>query len=129
MIMIFSFCVLIDLYLFYHLYYKYIMHTLAVLTGIVEEGNKRGKRLGFPTLNMELTQSLPEGIYISQTEIAQEKYNSLTFIGAAKTFHEEKVKAETYLFAFDESVYGRTVTVTLLQKIRDNRKFASENDL
>jgi riboflavin kinase/FMN adenylyltransferase len=99
------------------------------ITGMVIEGNNRGKRLGFPTLNVAMGASLPEGIYISRTEIDGETYNSLTFIGSAKTYDETVYQSETYVFDFDRDIYGQTVIVTLLEKIRDNEKFVSEEKL
>jgi len=70
------------------------MHTI---NGIVVHGNKRGKALGFPTLNVALQEQIPEGIYLSQTVIQEKQYHSLTFIGAAKTFNETTYQSETYL--------------------------------
>ena len=100
-----------------------------VITGVVVEGNKRGKRLGFPTLNVAAGTSLPDGIHISSTEIEGKMHNSLTFIGSAKTYDETVYQSETYVFDFDKDIYGQTVTITLLKKIRDNEKFVSEEKL
>ena len=105
------------------------MKTLFTLQGTVEHGNKRGKRLGFPTLNMEVNQKLPEGIFVSHTVIAGKQFNSLTFVGAAKTYNENVFQAETYLFDFDHDIYGQEVTIHVLKKIRDNKKFESEETL
>lgn len=99
------------------------------ISGVVEKGQNRGKKLGFPTINFKLIEILPDGIYISQIEILGKTYNSLTFIGAAKTFGEIEQKAETYVLDFDKDVYGESVNVTLLKKIRDNQRFESEEEL
>ena len=100
-----------------------------VITGVVIEGNKRGKRLGFPTLNVFMEASLSEGIYISRVEIEGKTHNSLTFIGSAKTYDETVYQSETYVFDFDRDIYGQTVMITLFEKIRDNEKFVSEEKL
>lgn len=105
------------------------MNELFTIQGVVKHGNKRGKRLGFPTLNMEVQQKLPEGIFVSQTIIDKKQYNSLTFVGAAKTYNENLFQAETYLFDFSQDVYGHEVIIHVLQKIRDNKKFESEEAL
>lgn len=105
------------------------MNSLFILSGIVVRGKSRGKGLGFPTINFPLTEKIPEGIYISQTEIQGKLYESLTFIGAAKTYNETTLQAETYLFDFARNVYGETTHITLLKKIRDNKKFHSEQEL
>ena len=53
----------------------------------------------------------------------------MTFIGAAQTFNETTYQAETYVLDFDQDVYGESVTVSLLKKMRDNQKFDSEEAL
>ena len=105
------------------------MKALFTITGKVQPGHKRGKGLGFPTLNLQVNEKLPEGIFISQTIVAGKQLNSLTFVGAAKTYNETIVQAETYLFDFSQDIYGQEVTVTALKKIRDNQKFDSEEAL
>ena len=96
------------------------------IQGVVQSGHKRGKKLGFPTINTPLSVVLSEGIYISHTKIHDKKYQSLTFIGSAKTFDETVYQAETYIFDFDQDVYGQEVEIELVKKIRDNQKFDSE---
>lgn len=93
--------------------------------GKVRKGKDRGKKLGFPTANIPLHKHIPEGIYISKTKINGVWHPSLTFIGAAKTFGENRVQAETYLLDFDESIYRCMITIRLLKKIRGNKKFSS----
>ncbi len=105
------------------------MNSLYSFSGVVIEGHKRGKKLGFPTVNMKLEKAIPEGIYVSKVEVRAIFYNSLTFIGAAKTYDETEVFAETYLFDFNEEIYGESVDVILLMKLRDNQKFESEEAL
>ena len=105
------------------------MEKQFILHGVVQKGHHRGKRLGFPTMNVSLNKPVSEGIYVSQTDIKGKQYNGLTFIGAAKTFGETDVNAETYLFDFHQDVYGEMVTVTLLKKLRENKTFDSEEAL
>ncbi|MBU1031433.1 riboflavin kinase [Patescibacteria group bacterium] len=97
--------------------------------GKVREHNKRGKRLGFPTANVNLWKKIPEGIYISQTKLQNKIYPSLTFIGIAKTFNETKTLAETYILDFQKNIYNKWISVKLLKKIRDNKKFNSAKEL
>jgi FAD synthase len=63
------------------------MKTLYAFEGIVRKGNQRGRDLGFPTANIELSLEIPSGIYISFVTIDDVVYPSLTFVGEAKTFH------------------------------------------
>lgn len=85
--------------------------------------------MGFPTANINLTKNIPEGIYISRTKMGNDFYNSLTFIGTAKTFNEKNFHAETYILDFDEDIYGKWISIKLLKKIRENKKFNSAQEL
>ncbi len=99
------------------------------ISGKVIHGKKRGKLLGFPTANMMLNQEIPQGIYISQAEIDGRNYQSVTFVGNAKTFGEKDILVETYILSFTGDLYDKTLTVSLLKKIRDNQKFDSQETL
>lgn len=103
--------------------------SLFTLQGTVIEGKKRGKGLGFPTANFFVKTDLPTGVFISYTVVDNKQYESLTFIGTAKTFNENEFQAETYLLNFNENLYGKTVIVKILKKLRDNLKFASKDEL
>jgi riboflavin kinase/FMN adenylyltransferase len=108
------------------------MKALYTLNGRVQHGEKRGKNLGFPTINFNTNKEIAEiedGVYISQTLIDTISYNSLTFIGQAKTFDQEEYKAETYILDFNKDVYDKEVTVMLIKKLRGNMKFSSAENL
>lgn len=98
-------------------------------SGIVEKGKNRGKKMGFPTANISLDQRVDEGIYVSLASVNNLKLPSLTFIGAAVTFGEEKALVETYILDFSEDLYGQEIEIELLEKIRDNKKFDSIDEL
>ncbi|MDD5415551.1 MAG: riboflavin kinase [Candidatus Daviesbacteria bacterium] len=97
--------------------------------GKIKKHNQRGKKLGFPTANINLKKNIPEGIFISRTKIKNKFYPSLTFIGIAKTFNEKRFHAETYILDFDQDIYGKWISVKLLKKIRNNKKFNSTKEL
>lgn len=102
--------------------------------GKVKTNSKRGKTLGFPTANVNLSlgsssKNIPEGIYISKTKVNKKEFKSLTFIGASKTFNEKVYKAETYILDFRQNIYGKWITNTLIKKLRANIKFASAEGL
>lgn len=111
------------------------MKLLYKIRGKVRQGKKRGKKLGFPTANLNLWKKIPEGVYVSKTCLRQGKqkirkfYPSLTFVGKAKTFNENFFHAQTHLFFFNNSIYNTWVTIKLLKKIRKNKKFPSEKEL
>lgn len=111
---------------------------IRVFWGKVRKGKSRGKALGFPTANIALHQKIPEGIYISKIKLSSRWMPSLTFIGAAKTFGEKKIQAEAYiLFSFPGETWearlgnlrGKWISIKLLKKLRDNKKFASVKEL
>ncbi|MBI2443247.1 MAG: riboflavin kinase [Candidatus Levybacteria bacterium] len=97
--------------------------------GKVRKGQQRGKKLGFPTANIPLDLKIPEGIYISLVQLDDVEHPALTFIGSAETFGETTYQSETYLLNFDSDIYDQTMSITLLQKIRESEKFTSEEAL
>lgn len=99
------------------------------IEGKVKKGRNRGKALGFPTANIDLEKEVPDGIYLSKTRLEGKTYPSLTFIGGAKTFGEGLSQAESYILDFKEDLYGKVITIKLLEKIRDNQKFNSREEL
>lgn len=97
--------------------------------GKIRKHNQRGKKLGFPTANIDLSQKLPEGVYISETKVGKSIYPSVTFIGRAETFAETKFQAETYILDFNKNIYNQWITVKLIKKIRNNQKFNNAKEL
>lgn len=99
------------------------------IRGKVRKHNQRGRKLGFPTANINLTRKIPEGIYVSITKISEKWRQSITFIGIAKTFNEKKFHAETYILDFNKNIYGKWISIKILKKIRGNKKFKSVTEL
>ncbi|MGB4966091.1 MAG: riboflavin kinase [Microgenomates group bacterium] len=105
------------------------MNAIYTITGKVIEGKKRGRLLGFPTINVKLDQEVESGIYASYVYVDDERLLAATFIGEAKTFGEEDYKLESYILDFDRDIYGETVRVELYKKLRDNEKYSNSGDL
>jgi riboflavin kinase/FMN adenylyltransferase len=103
------------------------------INAIIEKGNRLGRELGFPTANMSLSDRfiLPQkGVYISKVNYKSMVFHSITNIGTRPTFGDEnKVNLETHILDFDKEIYGETLKVEFLKKIRDEQKFTSANDL
>lgn len=97
--------------------------------GKVRRHIQRGKRLGFPTANVNLAKKLSEGVYLSKTKSAGKIYNSLTFIGKVKTYNEKKFHSETYFLDFNKDIYHQWISIRLIKKIRGNKRFKNESDL
>ena len=87
--------------------------------GKVRKVNLRGRKLGFPTANVNLNKDIAEGIYISKTKLQGKEFPSLTFIGKVKTFNEQKFQSETYILDFNKNIYHKWISVKLIKKIRE----------
>jgi riboflavin kinase/FMN adenylyltransferase len=97
-----------------------------VITGKVEEGKKLGRELGIPTANLMLESSkLPlHGIFSVKVQ-----HEDRTLLGVASVGYNPTVenidipKLEVFLFDFDEDIYGETLHVEFVQKLRDEKTF------
>ena len=99
--------------------------------GPVMHGLENGRKINFPTLNMEIDEKLlPNGVYITRTFIDGKIYKSMTNIGTHPSISElSKPIIETNVLNFSDFIYGKIVKVEFLKFIRDQKKFASLNDL
>ncbi len=98
----------------------------------VLHGEKRGRTIGFPTVNQEYPHLLvvPKcGVYSSKTVIDGREYRSVTNIGYRPTFKTDKVFCESYILDFSETVYGKTATVKPQKFLREEKKFGSIEEL
>jgi riboflavin kinase / FMN adenylyltransferase len=96
------------------------------IDGIVVEGKRRGRELGFPTANLQTENELlpPNGVYATTTTIDGVVHASLTNVGVRPTFADTtKTMIEAYLLGFDGDLYGRAVRLGFVQRFRDERKF------
>jgi len=100
-------------------------------TGTVLLHNQRGRTIGFPTANTFIkNQKKLNGVFVSKTLYDGKWYNSMSNIGGSKTVNDEnKYLLETFILNFDKEIYGEEITIQLLEKIRENRKFSSLIDL
>lgn len=101
-----------------------------LVSGIVEKGEKIGSKLGFPTINISISNSLlPKGVYRSKTEVDDSTFDSVTYIGDKPTFKKDIPVIETHIIGFRENLYGKRVKISFLNSIRKEKKFASREDL
>lgn len=103
-------------------------------TGKVIEGDKRGRKLGFPTANLHIDDDklLPkQGVYAVKVRLNNEYYNGMANLGVKPTFVEgvTKPSVEVNIFDFDQDIYGETVTVIWFKHIRDEKKFNGIDDI
>ena len=95
-----------------------------ILSGRVVHGKKLGRTIGFPTANLELDEPLKlipaTGVYLSKVEVGGRSFYGMTNIGPT---------IETHIFDFDEEIYGETIHVSFVKRIRDELGFATLEDL
>ena len=102
--------------------------------GKVVRGDGRGRKLGFPTANLSTENEdklIPaKGIYVAECIIENEKHYGLLSLGSRPTFHKDgDVIPEFYIFDFDRDIYDKIMQVNLVEKIRDEEKFNSVDEL
>ncbi|MBO5906703.1 MAG: riboflavin biosynthesis protein RibF [Clostridia bacterium] len=99
--------------------------------GTVTSGNGVGHSLGYPTINTACPSPslLKYGVYASAVRIGDKIYKALTNVGICPTFTERKEHLETYILNFEGDLYGKNVTVYLLDFIREEKKFSTEKEL
>lgn len=97
--------------------------------GQVERGNRLGRRLGMPTLNLYPDEEKllpPKGVYYSRVKFEGGTYPGITNIGFKPTVSSSRnISVETYLYDFDRDMYGRKIVTELLQFKRPEQKFDS----
>ena len=98
----------------------------------VERGRGVGKKLGFPTVNTKIDPSraqLSRGVYRTAVVISEKLYTGVTNVGTCPTFEERAVHAETYIVDYNGSLYGERIKILFLGRIRDEKKFESQEEL
>lgn len=102
-----------------------------IIEGEVIHGKKIGRALGFPTANMSL-EAYPDverGVYRSEVEIDGCKYRAMSNVGIRPSVGGKELLLETHIIDFVGDLYGRRLSVTLVEKLRDEKRFASIGDL
>lgn len=99
--------------------------------GTVDSGEKRGREIGFPTVNLKTDwEILPKpGVYATITAIDGKAGKSITNIGCRPTFGEHRTVTESHLLDTGGDFYGKTATVEFVKRVRDEKKFASAREL
>jgi riboflavin kinase / FMN adenylyltransferase len=98
------------------------------IDGTVVEGSHRGRDLGFPTANLATGNELipPHGVYATTVRLDGVIYPSITNVGIRPTFDDEpRTVIETHLLDVECDLYGRTLRLGFVQRLRDERRFES----
>jgi len=113
---------------------NYLGHNFQ-LNGVVVHGNKVGRELGYPTANIDLQNKyklIPaEGIYAVKVRLKDESYNGMLNIGRRPTINSGngEVSIEVNIFDFKKEIYGEKIQLELIERIRDEKKFDSKDEL
>ncbi|HQN93019.1 MAG TPA: bifunctional riboflavin kinase/FAD synthetase [Prolixibacteraceae bacterium] len=105
------------------------------LTGTVASGSQIGRNIGFPTANIvtaDFSKLIPdEGVYAVTVSFEGKTYNGMLNIGYRPTIdaNADHRTIEVHIFAFEGDIYQKEITIKFLKRIRDEKKFASIEDL
>lgn len=97
------------------------------ITGIVIKGNRIGRKIGFPTANIEIEDKYKlvaaGGVYACKAEIDGKVYFGMGNIGTRPTVGINGLVTEIHIFNFDRDIYGKEITIFFIDRIRDEVKF------
>ena len=101
------------------------------IAGPVTAGAGRGRTLGFPTANIEPTRPVlvALGVYRGLVEVEGRSYPAVVNVGVRPTFGETTVAVEAHLLDFSGDLYGRWVRLDFLERLREEMRFPSVDDL
>ena len=97
------------------------------VSGSVAHGDKRGRELGFPTANIKLDPAcgLRHGVYAVRVQVEGRRYDGVANFGRRPMFDDGSVLLEVFLFDFSGDLYGRSIDVTFIGWVREEKVFAS----
>lgn len=104
------------------------------VNGVVVPGDGRGRLIGIPTANLELwaERAIPKaGVYVCRAQVEGKPHGAVTNVGIRPTFETGPVtpRVETHLLDFTADLYGKTVYLDFLTRLRDEQRFPSVEDL
>jgi riboflavin kinase/FMN adenylyltransferase len=102
------------------------------IEGVVVEGARRGRELGFPTANLSTDNDLvpPTGVYATAAEIGGTRWPAVTNVGVRPTFEAAgRVTVEAHVLGLQADVYGARLALSFVQRLRDERRFADVDAL
>ncbi|WP_078547043.1 bifunctional riboflavin kinase/FAD synthetase [Litchfieldia alkalitelluris] len=102
--------------------------------GIVVDGDKRGRTIGFPTANVKANPDYllpPTGVYAVKIKVKSLWFDGVCNVGYKPTFNNEQkvLSIEVHIFNFDQMIYGEEVTIQWFKRIRSEKKFENITSL
>jgi riboflavin kinase/FMN adenylyltransferase len=98
------------------------------LWGTVVHGDRRGRKLGYPTANLALEKNVlvpAAGVYAVRVRVQNAQRDGVLYIGSRATFADASPSIEVHLFNTDEELYGLELEVALLRRLRGDQRFDS----
>lgn len=130
------------------------MNRFLKFKGIVEHGKKIGREIGFPTANLtnievdcpscvdnmfgDPVMDLPKGVFAVYIDVNMgedyvtskaQRFRGMLNIGKRPTFEGLKLSVEVNVFDFSDNLYGKELIITIIDKIRDEKKFPNREEL
>jgi riboflavin kinase/FMN adenylyltransferase len=103
------------------------------LEGIVIKGYMLGRKIGFPTANIEVRDEyklIPaDGIYAARITSRQKQFGGMLYIGNRPVLQQSQRSIEVNIFDFNEDIYGEIITIKMIRRIRDDGYFKSMEEL
>jgi riboflavin kinase/FMN adenylyltransferase len=102
-----------------------------MIEGTVVKGEGRGRTIGFPTINLKTEFPLipKRGVYITDVDVGGKRYPAVTNIGYNPTFDGQSLTIETYILDFSGDLYDRNIALYFLERVRDEVRFGSVDEL
>jgi riboflavin kinase/FMN adenylyltransferase len=99
------------------------------LSGKIIKGDELGRKIGYPTANLKILEKYKlkpqNGVYLIRTKLKKQTYFGMMNIGIRPTILAKNNQIETHLFNFNGNLYDHEMTLEILEKIRDEKKFES----
>ena len=110
---------------------KILLGRYHSVKGEVIPGTKRGKKIGYPTANLEIKGFLlpSDGVYASRIKIDNTYFNGISYIGSNPTFQRGTLLVEAHIFDFHKEIYGKTIEIEFIEKVRGEKTFKNEKEL
>lgn len=102
------------------------MHTATVI-----HGYKNGRKFGFPTANLRLDEEvqIAKGVYAVWVKVEDNTYKGMLYVGTRPTLSLSELTYEVHILDFQGSLYGKRLSFTIVQQIREEKSFPSVDEL